>query len=89
VDVRTLSREERLEEGLFMGLRLSDGIDVEAMRRLYEVDVLDRYGPELERFAEAGWIEYREGPRLALTRPGMLVANEIMMVFIGDAGTVK
>jgi oxygen-independent coproporphyrinogen-3 oxidase len=88
VDVRTLSREERLEEALFMGLRLSDGIDVEAMRRLYEVDVLDRYGAELERFSEAGWIEYREG-RLALTRPGMLVANEIMMVFIGDAGTVK
>jgi oxygen-independent coproporphyrinogen-3 oxidase len=88
VDVRTLSHEERLEEALFMGLRLSDGIDVGAMRRLYEVDVLDRYGTELERFAEAGWIEYRDG-RLALTRPGMLVANEIMMVFIGNAGTVK
>jgi hypothetical protein len=59
------------------------------MRRGSDVDVLDRYGAELERFVEAGWIEHREGSRLALTRPGMLVANEIMMVFIGDAGTVK
>jgi oxygen-independent coproporphyrinogen-3 oxidase len=88
-DVRALSREERLEEALFMGLRLSDGVDLTAVRRAHDVDVADRYGPELQRFVEAGWIEYRQGGRLALTRTGMLVANEIMMVFIGDTGTVK
>jgi oxygen-independent coproporphyrinogen-3 oxidase len=89
VELRTLSREEHLEEALFMGLRLSDGVDLGAIRRAHGVDVVDRYGPELQRFVEAGWIEYRDGPRLALTRQGMLVANEIMMVFIGDTGTVK
>jgi oxygen-independent coproporphyrinogen-3 oxidase len=88
-DVRTLSHEERLEEALFMGLRLSDGLDLAALRRVYGVDVLDRYGDELQRFVEAGLVEHREGARLALTRPGMLVANEIMMVFIGNTGTVK
>jgi oxygen-independent coproporphyrinogen-3 oxidase len=89
VDVRTLSHEERLEEALFMGLRLSDGLDLAALRRVYGVDVVDRYGDELQRFVEAGFVEHREGGRLALTRPGMLVANEIMMVFIGNTGTVK
>ena len=44
---------------------------------------MDRYGHELQRFVDAGWMVERPG-RLALTRSGMLVANEIMMVFIGD-----
>jgi oxygen-independent coproporphyrinogen-3 oxidase len=85
MDVRALSDQERLEETLFMGLRLNDGLDLAAIREVHGVDVLDRYSPALERFVEAGLVEVRAGARLALTRPGMLVANEIMMVFIGDA----
>jgi oxygen-independent coproporphyrinogen-3 oxidase len=94
VDVRTLSRQERLEEALFMGLRLAGGVDLDAIERLHGVNVAHGYGRELERFVEAGLVEAgligrRAGARLALTRSGMLVANEIMMVFIGDTGTVK
>jgi oxygen-independent coproporphyrinogen-3 oxidase len=85
VDVRALSDQERLEEMLFMGLRLNDGLDLVAIREKHGVDVLDRYGPALEQFVEAGLVDLRGGARLALTRPGMLVANEIMMVFIGNA----
>jgi oxygen-independent coproporphyrinogen-3 oxidase len=83
VDVRVLSDQERLEEALFMGLRLTDGLDLAAIRTRHGVDVVDRYGHELQRFVDAGWMVERPG-RLALTRSGMLVANEIMMVFIGD-----
>jgi oxygen-independent coproporphyrinogen-3 oxidase len=85
VDVRVLSNQERLEEALFMGLRLTDGLDLAAIRELHGVDVLDRYGAGLERFVAAGLVVEGPGARLALTRSGMLVANEIMMVFIGDA----
>jgi oxygen-independent coproporphyrinogen-3 oxidase len=85
VDVRMLSDQERLEEALFMGLRLAEGLDLAAIRERYGVDVVGRYGAELQRFVEAGLVVTGPGGRLALTRPGMLVANEIMMVFIGDA----
>ncbi len=83
-DERRLSVVERMEEALFMGLRLVEGIDVAAMRAAYGLDVWDRYGVELERFVEAGYLAADPRDRLALTRQGMLVANEIMMVFIGD-----
>jgi len=87
VDERTLSTEERLEEALFMGLRLTEGIDLDAMRRRHGVDVTGRYGDELSRFVDLGLLVHDPGRRLALTREGMLVANEIMVVFIG--GTVR
>jgi len=86
IDERVLTPEERVEEALFMGLRLSRGVDLCAIRTDYGVDVLRRYSDELTRFVDAGLlVVHGPGERLALTRQGMLVANEIMMVFIGGA----
>ncbi len=48
-----------------------------------------RYGAELQRFVEAGFLIYEPHLRLALTRSGMLMANEVMAVFIGTDSTVK
>jgi hypothetical protein len=53
------------------------------MRDRYGLDVWQRYGPQLGQFVDAGWLAHEPGRRLALTREGMLVANEIMAVFIG------
>lgn len=78
---RVLSMTERLEEALFTGLRLVDGIDIEAVGARYGGDVWKRYHEALEPFLDAGWL-IRDGPRLRLTRPGMLMANEIMAVFV-------
>jgi len=87
VDVRILSAGEGLEEALFMGLRLTEGIDLQALAVRHGVDVFERYRDELSRFVDLGVLVHEPGRRLALTREGMLVANEIMMVFIG--GTVR
>jgi len=35
------------------------------------------------RFVAAGLLVHEPGKRLALTRAGMLLANEVMAVFIG------
>jgi len=43
--------------------------------------VWSRYGASLEPFIAEGAL-LREGSRLRLTRSGMLVANEIMAVFV-------
>jgi oxygen-independent coproporphyrinogen-3 oxidase len=80
VDRRELSAEERIEDALFTGLRLARGIEVAAFRRRYGVDVWDRYGRELQPFVDAGLLIY--DCRLRLTRAGMLLAHEIMTVFI-------
>jgi oxygen-independent coproporphyrinogen-3 oxidase len=81
VDVRRLTPEERLGDALFTGLRLVDGIDVNAIQTRYGVDVWQRYGRELEPFVEAGCLR-RDGAHLRLTRQGMLLAHEVMTVFV-------
>jgi oxygen-independent coproporphyrinogen III oxidase len=87
VDRRTLGEEERLEEALFMGLRLSEGLDLQRMRHEHGIDIWERYGQDLARYVTAGWLTHHPGRRLALTRDGMLLANDVMAVFI--SGTVR
>jgi oxygen-independent coproporphyrinogen III oxidase len=81
IEHRHLTPDERLEEALFTGLRLSDGIDIEEIGRKYVVDVWSRFGEGLAPFVTEGLL-VRDGARLRLTRNGMLVANEIMAVFV-------
>jgi oxygen-independent coproporphyrinogen-3 oxidase len=81
IERRVLTPQERLEEALFTGLRLNAGVDLDAMDARYETDVWARYGQALTPFVESGWL-VREPPRLRLTREGMLMANEVMAVFV-------
>jgi oxygen-independent coproporphyrinogen-3 oxidase len=81
VDVRRLSLEERLGDALFTGLRLSDGIDVASVSRAYSVDIRRRYEEALAPFVGPGLLEITPA-RWRLTRAGMLVAHEVMTVFV-------
>ena len=83
-DVQRLSKEERLEEALFMGLRLADGVDLGKIGRDFGVDVWSQYGIDLQPFVDQDLLVY-DSPHLRLTRPGMLLANEIMRVFISPS----
>ncbi len=78
---RDLSAEERWQEAVITGLRLQSGISVGAMAASYGVDLDARFGADLQRFGEAGVVA-RDGDRLRLTRRGMLVANDVLRVFI-------
>jgi oxygen-independent coproporphyrinogen-3 oxidase len=86
---RVMDPAERLEEALFTGLRLTAGLDLAVVEAQYGVDVWRRYGAELQRSVDAGLLVHEPGRRLALTRRGMLLANEVMAIFIGTDSTVK
>jgi len=81
VERRALSARERAEEALFTGLRLAEGVDVAAVGARYGQDTWSRFGPGLAPFITHGIVR-RDGDRIRLTRDGMLVANEVMSVFV-------
>ena len=76
-----LSADERLGDALVTGLRLADGVHLASIERRYGVDVQARYGAEVRRFVDAGWMVDADD-RWRLTRPGMLVSNEVLGTFV-------
>ena len=81
VDRRRLSARERLGDAVFTGLRLVEGIDVDALGRRYNTDLRAQFGQKLQRYFEAGLLIDAEG-RWRLTRSGMLVSNDVMKNFV-------
>jgi oxygen-independent coproporphyrinogen-3 oxidase len=82
VERLALTPEERLEDALFTGLRLSRGLDLDLLKSRYCVDIWARYATELQPFVDHGLLIYDGG--LRLTRAGMLLAHEVMAVFINS-----
>ena len=76
-----LSSQTQVEEALFMGMRLTDGIDRNWFSARFGVDPWDRYGEALEPFIEGGQVWHRNR-QFGLTRSGMLVANSVLEVFV-------
>jgi oxygen-independent coproporphyrinogen III oxidase len=83
VERRALTSDEREEEAAFTGLRLNEGIDLAAFNARYGVDLLARFGHAIGPFLDAGLLRH-EGGRLALTRDGMLLSNELFSRLIAD-----
>jgi oxygen-independent coproporphyrinogen-3 oxidase len=69
-------REGRAAEALFTGLRLLEGVDLDALRRRYGTAMPRSDRPPLLDMAAAGLLEI-EGERVRLTRRGRLVSNEV------------
>lgn len=80
-EARRLDPEAQLGEALFMGLRLTEGVSLDAFRVRFGHDVWTRYGEALAPAVEAGLL-VREFGRIRLTPRGMLLANEVMQVFV-------
>jgi oxygen-independent coproporphyrinogen-3 oxidase len=83
IERRILSRQDALEEALFTRLRLSAGVDLRLVQLKYDVNVWEQFGQALEPYVDAGLLIH-DGGHVRLTRPGMLLANEVMTVFIGS-----
>jgi oxygen-independent coproporphyrinogen-3 oxidase len=81
VDHRWRTTEDRLGDALFTGLRLTEGVNLDAIRSTYGVEVWDRYGSQLEPFLQMSILR-RDGSRISLTREGMLLAHEVMSIFV-------
>jgi len=76
-----LTPSARRDEALFLGLRLSEGIDRDAFARLHGEDPWQVHAPTFEAAADAGHV-WHGGARFGLTRTGMLVANEILAALL-------
>src|SRR5215211_5966466 len=81
VEEQQLSRIDMRAEAVFLGLRLMRGVDIRRHRELFGVDLRHDHGEDLNRFYEAGLIEFA-GDLVRLTRSGALLSNEVFAAFV-------
>jgi len=81
-DAQALTREEEMDEALFLGLRLAEGVSEEAFRRRFGEPLDRRYRPALADLEGLGLLERREG-RVRLTLRGWLLSNEAFVRLMG------
>ncbi len=70
-----------LAETIILGLRLSEGIDPDAIRRRFGIDILAHYRHQIEEMVDAGLLEQADG-HIKLTRRGRLLSNEVFWRFL-------
>ena len=75
-----VSPEQHLRERLFTGLRLAEGIDLDALAKDLDIPVRARFGREIDRIVREGLGELR-GPVLRLNDRGMDLHSEVSLRF--------
>ena len=82
-DVTVLSRNERIEDFMFLGLRMTEGISEKKFEENFDVRLMDVYGDILQKYEETGFMEHIE-TKWRLTRKGIHVSNHILADFLLD-----
>lgn len=77
----TLSKEAQMEEFMFLGLRLMEGVDFRAFEDKFGQDILAVYGQVIERNVKDGLLKQEEG-HVRLTKRGIDVSNYVMSQFL-------
>lgn len=81
LEVQELTTTEQMEEFMFLGLRLTAGIDPADFRRTFGTPVEAVYGEQIARLTAQGLLE-RAGRGLRLTLRGIDVSNRVFAEFL-------
>lgn len=82
-EVTVLSRNEQIEEFMFLGLRMTEGISEKLFKETFGVRIMDIYGDILQKYEAIGFMEHIE-TKWCLTRKGIHVSNHILADFLLD-----
>jgi putative oxygen-independent coproporphyrinogen III oxidase len=81
IDSHPVTKNEQMEEELFLGLRKSEGVSASHFFRKFNVSLMDVFGPQVEENVNRGLLQFDED-RIFLTRKGKLLGNEVFQAFI-------
>lgn len=82
-DTEVLDSTQLLNERVLTQLRTIGGIDIEAMKRDFQVDLLARHKDVIQQFLDNKLIKVTNN-RIALSEQGYLVADEIALQLFSD-----
>lgn len=78
-----LSLQEQMEEFMFLGLRMTEGVSLKEFEQQFHVSMRQVYENVINQERKDGLLEYRDsGKRLALTERGLDLSNYCMHKFL-------
>ncbi|MBE6008031.1 MAG: oxygen-independent coproporphyrinogen III oxidase [Lachnospiraceae bacterium] len=80
-DAEKLTKEDRISEFMFMGLRMDEGIKRSAFRERFGMDMNDVYRDMIIKYMDMGMIEETDGG-IRITDKGIDVSNVIFSEFL-------
>lgn len=82
-NIQILSVKEQMEEYMFLGLRMTDGVSGESFMEKFGYDIYEIYGSVISKYKGIGMIDVN-GDRIFLTEKGIDVSNVIFADFLSD-----
>lgn len=76
-----LTQEDAIEEFIFLGLRLNEGIDLSKLSKEFGTDIEKRYDSKVDKLIKQRLVE-RKSTMLRLTKRGMDLANAVILELI-------
>ena len=73
----------RVGEAIMLALRTAEGVDLEAFRERYGLDVVQRYRDVVDELVAGGFLDLVPG-HVRLTERGRFVANDVCGAFLAD-----
>lgn len=80
-DYQIISREEQMEEFMYLGLRKMRGVSLSSFKEKFGIDMETVYGAVIDQFLQMNLLQ-RDGGRLSLTDQGINVSNRIFTEFL-------
>lgn len=78
--ISRLSVQEQMEETMYLGLRMIEGVKCRKFLETFGKDVFKVYGPVLEKYEKMGFLT--AGESICLTEKGIDVSNHILADFL-------
>lgn len=79
----TVTSKERIEEEMFLGLRLLEGVDLDIFEEKYGQKAEEIFKGVIDKNIREGYLEI-EGNKLRLTRKGLFYGNDVFSEFLLD-----
>lgn len=80
-NIEKLSVKDKMEEFMFLGLRMTEGIEERSFLKEFSIPIEEIYGTILKKLEREGWIAKKNG-RIQLTDRGIDVSNVILAEFL-------
>ncbi|MEK5390691.1 radical SAM family heme chaperone HemW [Margalitia sp. FSL K6-0131] len=80
-DQHKLTKQEMMEEEMFLGLRKNEGVSLVHFKEKYNENVLNVFGNAISEMVERKLLEVTDN-RIQLTKEGRFIGNEVFQAFL-------